>query len=336
MSGAEGSALTIGVEDSVDAIGLLALAGLKGVGYSTLFALMENGGVRPGDILAMESGGPAWAALKASGARIDADLFGSAWPNTQRRLLAHGNAELALLSSMGVSVVFRASPDYPLQLLDLKDAPHWLFVQGNTKVLSEPSVAAVGTRKPTADGLWLARFVGLCLGDWHAPTVSGLALGIDQEIHLSSIEQGVPTVAVLGTGILSDYPRNASDLRKKILEGGGALVTEYLPDETYSGQNFVHRNRLQAALSSVLVPVEWQARSGTAHTVRYAHSLGRPLAGLRLPHWYDEAPVPQSPDNYTFTIPGEEEDFRQFVQRAMARQRRQERYQFELFGGDHA
>jgi DNA processing protein len=93
-------------------------------------------------------------------------------------------------------------------------------------------------------------------------------------------------------------------------------VTEYLPQETYSAENFVRRNRLQAALSQVLVPIEWAARSGTAHTVRYAASLRRPIAGLRLPDWHKDRITftnGAAAMATTFTIPGQEAEFRQFI-----------------------
>lgn len=74
-------------------------------------------------------------------------------------------------------------------------------------------------------------------------------------------------------------------MRERILAAGGAIVTEYLPRASYSGDHFVQRNRLQAALGRVLIPVEWSRRSATAHTVRFASELERPIACLRLPHW---------------------------------------------------
>ena len=83
----------------------------------------------------------------------------------------------------------------------------------------------------------------------------------------------------------------------RILARGGTVVTEYLPQQSYSAENFVRRNRLQAALAKVLVPVEWAAKSGTAHTVKYAADLGRPIACLQLPDW----------SRANFTVRGREE-----------------------------
>ncbi len=171
--------------------------------------------------------------------------------------------------------------------------------------------------------------------EWNAPTISGLATGIDQLIHSWSLRTNIPTVAVLGTGIQSDYPRGAAELREQILAHGGAILTEYLPHESYSAQNFVMRNRLQAALGRSLIPVEWNVQSGTAHTVRFASSLQRTIACLRMPDW--------SPDRVTisdgfsenarlFTIPGEESAFRAYVKAALEKEPKVGAKQLPLFG----
>src|SRR3546814_5143923 len=73
--------------------------------------------------------------------------------------------------------------------------------------------------------------VGACLGEWGAPTVSGLAAGIDQLAHEHSLRAGVPTIAVLGTGMLEDYPKGAGRLRDHILGTVGTLVSEYRSEE---------------------------------------------------------------------------------------------------------
>ncbi|MDI7637474.1 DNA-processing protein DprA, partial [Cronobacter sakazakii] len=67
---------------------------------------------------------------------------------------------------------------------------------------------------------------------------------------------------------------------------GGTVITEYLPRQSYSAENFVRRNRLQAALCQVLIPVEWKIKSGTAHTVDYAYTYGRKIVNLYLPLTY--------------------------------------------------
>ena len=67
-------------------------------------------------------------------------------------------------------------------------------------------------------------------------------------------------------------------------------MAEYLPDQTYSAQSFVRRNRLQAALADTLVPTEWVIKSGTAHTVEFAYSYSKNISNVYLPGTYNNRP----------------------------------------------
>lgn len=187
------------------------------------------------------------------------------------------------LASQGILLHLAGEPDFPKKLLEIPDPPFWIFVQGNYKNLHKKCVAIVGTRKPSEEGLFLTKFSVLALADIECATVSGLALGIDQLTHRESIKRGIPTIAVLGTGILQDYPKGSEALRKEIVDSGGTIITEYLPTQSYSAENFVRRNRLQAALGDILIPAEWKVKSGTAHTVKYAFEYNRYIALLTLP-----------------------------------------------------
>jgi len=240
-----------------------------------------------------------------------------AWLETRKRALDSAKRRCHELALSNVSIIFQGDKNFPPQLTDLSNTPRWLFVQGNTDVLLRRSISVVGSRKASQDGVWLTRYVGHWLSEFGAPTVSGLADGIDQIIHSASIDAGVPTIAFLGTGIFTEFPKGSDKLRRKILDNGGAIATEYLIKEGYSAANFVRRNRLQAALGSLLIPTEWAVKSGTAHTVRYAHELSRPTAFLRTPAQPDLGWVPREyvPKNGFFTIPTEQDGFVDFVLR---------------------
>jgi len=192
------------------------------------------------------------------------------------------------LSSQDIRLIFRDHPDFPAALKNIPDAPYWIFVQGDLNSLNQNAVSIVGTRDASQDGGFLTKWVVSALVDTGVVTVSGLATGIDQCAHKESIRFGIPTVAVLGTGILNNYPAGSDVLRRSILEHGGAIVSEYLPNQSYSGENFVRRNRLQAALCHTLVPVEWKIKSGTAHTVEFAFKYGKRIANVYLPNTYDQ------------------------------------------------
>jgi DNA processing protein len=315
-------------------LAFLALASIKGVGYKTLAAMAEAG-KRFSDALAVDHQDEAVALLRSFGARIDGSS-GAAWRSVRQQAFDRAYRLADALEGDGTSLVFRDNFAFPRSLLDLSSPPHWLFVKGNVDVLHRPALTVVGTREPSEDGRFLGRFVGACLAEWAAPMISGLAVGIDQLVHEMSLRAKVPTVAVLGTGILSDYPRDAANLKQEIIARGGALVTEYLPRESYSAENFVKRNRLQAALGRALIPVEWNARGGTAHTVRFATTLKRPIACLRMPDWESNRVVLVKGNGletgHIFTIPGNEAKFRQFVKQSLAAPMAPGLPQHSLFG----
>jgi DNA processing protein len=303
---------------ATEQLAFLALASIRGVGYWTL-AHMASAGVGFSEFLRTDSSEEASSSLRRFGARLE-NKADANWREVRDRALDRAARALEQLSATGTRIVMVGDAGFPKSLKDLPDPPAWLFIRGNQSILGEPSLAAVGTREPSDDGMWLCRFVGLCFEHWQSPTVSGLATGVDQIVHEMSLRARVPTIAVLGTGIFSDYPKASTSLRERILDQGGSIITEYLPNDSYSAENFVRRNRLQAALGRVLIPIEWAARSGTAHTVRYAGKLGRPIAGLRLPDWPGDRVIfanGAAKTAATFTIPGQEEEFRRFVAQAL-------------------
>jgi len=180
-----------------------------------------------------------------------------------------------------VDIIFRGAAAYPEGLYKLKSPPSWLFVEGNTELLYDPSiVAVVGTRDPTENGLRAAKRLSVLLITQGCIILSGLAEGIDEAAHQTSVDYGVPTVAVLGHGIDVTFPAATAKLRHQVIERGGALVSEYLPKDTYNRERFVQRNRIQAALAKCVGIVEGKLKSGTAHTIRFAHDLNRPVFGV--------------------------------------------------------
>ncbi|MBA5360000.1 DNA-processing protein DprA [Pseudomonas aeruginosa] len=260
-------------------VAFLALTTLKGVGFWTLHKIADQG-IGFKDALK----NPEKAGLEKHYPKsVECDDF-------QETLWAKGIEQARDLSAAGIRVYFRGEPDFPEKLSVISDPPQWVFVQGNASNLNKPAVAVVGTRKPSEDGLFLTRLVLAAISKFNCVSVSGLALGIDQACHSESIRYKVPTIAILGTGILNNYPKGSEQLREQILAKGGTVLSEYLPHQSYSSENFVRRNRLQAALCEVLIPAEWKIKSGTAHTVKYAHKYGKKIINIYLPLTKDDRP----------------------------------------------
>lgn len=261
-------------------IAFLALTTLKGVGFRTLLKIAQS---QVSFISALRT--PKDAGLEKYFRDAGVDDF-----NGQKKLWEAGLSEAKKLSELKVSFIFKRELRFPQKLFDISDCPEWIFAQGKIDNLYMPAMSIVGTRKPSTDGIFLTKFVVAALANHKCVTVSGLALGIDQTAHIESIRYGIPTIAVLGTGISEDYPKGSELLRKEILEEGGTVISEYLPNQSYSAENFVRRNRLQAALGDILFPTEWQIKSGTAHTVKFAHKYGKKIVNLHLPLSYSRKP----------------------------------------------
>lgn len=261
-------------------VAFLALASVKGVGFWTIHKIAQSGAGYK-DLLKE----PEKAGLEK--VFRDAGFDGA---EGQEKLWNIGLASARNLAASAVVLLFKNEPGFPSKLRQIPDAPEWLFVQGNVENLAKHAVAIVGTRKPSDDGLFLTRYVVSSLAKSGFATVSGLALGIDQIAHSESVRYQLPTIAVLGTGILQNYPKGSEPLRLKILHAGGTVITEYLPEQSYSAENFVRRNRLQAALGDILIPAEWQIKSGTAHTVKFAHKYQKRIINVYLPGTMPDKP----------------------------------------------
>ena len=179
------------------------------------------------------------------------------------------------LKKINVSYVTTNDSDYPINLVDLDDAPLVLFYKG--KLLKEDvnSIAIVGSRKMTVYGKEVARRFATDLANHGITVVSGLAFGIDAMAHKSALEAGGRCVAVLASGLDEITPRSNEWLGKKVIESGGALVSEFPPGTQPQRHFFPYRNRIISGLSKGVIVVEGIIKSGTIHTTNAAAGQGR-------------------------------------------------------------
>lgn len=166
------------------------------------------------------------------------------------------------------------SPEYPARLKEVSDAPPLLYVTGNPKLLSEPQLAIVGSRRPTPQGCRLAYDLALELGKSGLVITSGLALGIDAAAHQGVLSSYGSTVAVLGTGVDQVYPRNHRKLYSLIAQQG-AIVSEFPLGTSASPGHFPRRNRIISGLSLGVLVVEAEQKSGSLISARLAAEQGR-------------------------------------------------------------
>src|SRR5215217_4441094 len=258
-------------------VSLLNLSSIAGLGRKGLKALVKEFG---GNLGAVWDASPDQLRVVLANSNVPSSgAIASLIKQDATALIEKGHRKLEELASKRIHVVApQAMPD---KLRDISDTPSWLFVQGELGLLhNTPTVAVVGTRKPSEQGLTATRVVARLLAAYPIALVSGLAEGIDEEAHRTSLHEGVRNVAFLGHGINYHLSEKSRLLRRKILEQGGAVVSEYLPDEHYRKAYFVERNRLQAALANLVIPVEANPKGGTAHTVRFASKYERSVLGI--------------------------------------------------------
>lgn len=148
-----------------------------------------------------------------------------------------------------------------------------------------PTVAIVGTRKPTSYGKEVTRRLAHDLATRGVVIVSGLALGIDAIAHAAALEAGGATIAVLGNGLPDIYPATNAQLGEKIVAHGGALVSEYPLHEKARLHYFLERNRLVAGLSDAVIVTEAALRSGHVEYGRARYRTGQGcVRGARQHH----------------------------------------------------
>lgn len=169
--------------------------------------------------------------------------------------------------------------DFPPLLKEISDAPEKLFLRGMLPEEDTKLLTVVGSRKYSAYGKQATESLIEGLARKNIAIVSGLALGIDSIAHQSALAAGLKTIAVPGSGLGFDvlYPRTHQNLAKRILENGGALLSEF--DEHFKArpESFPQRNRIMAGMSHATLVIEAGGRSGTLITARLALEYNRDL-----------------------------------------------------------
>ncbi|MDD4989512.1 MAG: DNA-processing protein DprA [Candidatus Pacebacteria bacterium] len=168
--------------------------------------------------------------------------------------------------------------DFPPLLREINDPPKKLYVKGTLPDFKENMfLAVVGARKYTSYGKEACEKLIAGLRGYPIVIVSGLALGIDSIAHRAALDAGLKTIAVPGSGLDPEfiYPRSHVALSEKIVESGGALLSEFEPKTPGYPANFPQRNRIMAGMSHATLVVEAEIRSGTLITSKFAIEYNR-------------------------------------------------------------
>lgn len=164
---------------------------------------------------------------------------------------------------------------YPILLKEIYDPPIYLYIRGDKHILNNESISIVGCRDASDYGIDVAKDFAYNLSKQNINIISGLARGIDSAAHLGAVRANKKTVAVLGNGLDTIYPKENINLVQSILNSGGAIISEYPLGIPPNKQNFPARNRIISGISRGLLVVEAKEKSGTLITVDFALEQGR-------------------------------------------------------------
>lgn len=251
----------------------IAASLLPGLGPATLARLRQEGVDIP-RLLRAEIGLPSHCRLRPEtlAALHDYQRRGELYRQTEDLLEYAQREQLKLLTL--------SDPDYPALLREIADPPGLLWLRGDPALTALPQLALVGSRKASREGSRLAYEFAAALSTVGLVPVSGLALGIDAAAHRACVDRQQPTLAVVGTGLDSVYPRRHQGLADAIIEHGGAILSEYPPGTPPLPGNFPKRNRIISGLSVGTLVVEAALRSGSLITARQALEQGREVFAI--------------------------------------------------------
>lgn len=197
----------------------------------------------------------------------------------KKELINLAKEELHRTEKQGIKILFRIEPHFPEKLKPIPYAPLFLYVKGVLERLS-PSIAVIGSRKPTEYGKEVTRKFCTALAREKVIIVSGLARGIDGIAHKSTLEVEGVTIGVLGSGLDMVYPREHETLYQEIVKKNGAIVSEFPLGTRPKKENFPIRNRIISGLSDAILVVEAGKKSGTLITVKWALTQGKEVFAI--------------------------------------------------------
>lgn len=188
--------------------------------------------------------------------------------------------EIAFLERTGIRALFYTDADYPDRLKHYPDAPVLLFMRGPASLNYQRTLAVVGTRQPSPQGIAICEEIISSLKPYDVQIVSGLAYGIDAAAHQAALQSSLPTIAVLGHGLNRIYPLSHKSLAEEMVRQSGGLLTEFLSEKGPDRENFPMRNRIVAAMSDALLVVETGARGGSMITANLANDYNKDVFAI--------------------------------------------------------
>ena len=212
------------------------------------------------------------------------------------------NKHISYMEKNNIDIISIIDKNYPQNLRNIYDPPISLYVKGNKNILNNKAIAIIGCRQASEYGRKAAKYFGYNLSKSGANIISGLAKGIDSYSHFGNIyallekinlqknnnslntdinsdienlnNYGKP-IAVVGSGLDIVYPKENENLEEKIVELGGAIISEYPLGTKVQKMHFPARNRIISGMSNGVLVIEAKEKSGTLITVDFALEQGR-------------------------------------------------------------
>lgn len=184
--------------------------------------------------------------------------------------------EIRFAENHELQLLYFTEPAYPQRLLHCYDPPTVLYYKGTANLNSAHIISIIGTRNHTEYGRQVTEQLVSALQTQQVTIVSGLAFGIDAIAHRSALQQGLPTVGVLGHGLDMIYPLQHRALAKEMLLQG-ALLTEFRRNTQPDKHNFPKRNRIVAGMADATVVIETACKGGSMITAELACNYNRDL-----------------------------------------------------------
>lgn len=156
--------------------------------------------------------------------------------------------------------------------------PIIIYYKGDINTISLPSIAIIGTRTPTQEGIIASHYYGYTYANEGYNIISGLAKGCDTAAHRGALQSNTgKTCAVLAHGLDTIYPAENKTLADEILRKGGLLISEYPIGTILERHNLVARNRLQAGLALATIVIQTGISGGTLHAAHATLASKKPL-----------------------------------------------------------
>ena len=218
---------------------------------------------------------PGWQKGKPA-ARKKRPVAESTLQRMKKVSLAEAEETLELCERTGVVPICPEDDCYPWLLREVPTCPAVLYALGDLRLLTPTTLpfAMVGARDARLSSLSAASDLAGSLARAGFLIVSGGAIGTDSACHIGALNAGCPTVAVLGTGIGTNYLQQNADLRR-VISHNGLLLSEMEPGEPGSRGSFPLRNRIIAGMSVGTLVVEAAVKSGSLITSKYAEEYDR-------------------------------------------------------------